>query len=155
MLCVGKLREPFWRDAAAEYLKRLSPFGKIRVLEIDEARLPDTPKPAQIAAALGQEGKRILEKLPKGAHVTALCVEGSEFTSEQLAGQLEKTAGDGVSELAFIIGGAWGLSPEVKSAAKTRLSLSRLTFPHQLARVLLLEQLYRAFSILSNGKYHK
>ena len=154
IIAVGKQRESFWRDASAEYMKRLSCFGQIRVIEIDEARLPDSPKPMEIAAALQKEGRRILEKVPKGAFY-ALCVEGKMFSSEQLAGFLEKMAESGTRELVFIIGGAWGLSPEVKESAALRLSFSKMTFPHQLVRVLLLEQLYRSFSINHNGKYHK
>lgn len=155
VLCVGKLKEAYLRDAAAEYQKRLAPFCRLSVIEVDEERLPDAPSDAQIQATLTAEGKRLLARVPAGAAVFALCIEGKEMSSPALAQTLDRLAVDGCSHIVFIIGGSWGLSDEVKAAARVRLSMSPMTFPHQLARVMLLEQLYRAGQISSGGKYHK
>ncbi len=155
ILCVGKLKEDYLRAACAEYVKRLGAFCRATVLELDEARLPDKPSQAQITAALAEEGKRILSKVPNGAFLVTLCIEGERFTSERLAQSLAAAAASGKSSVVFVIGGSFGLSDEVKSASALRLSMSDMTFPHQLARVMLLEQVYRAFSINANTKYHK
>ena len=155
VLAVGRLKEKFWRDACAEYEKRLSGFCRLEIIEIEEARCPDRPSPAQIAEVVEQEGRRMLARIPKGAHVFALCIEGAQQSSEELAASLERLAASGTSHAAFLIGGSWGLSDAVKAAAHTRLSMSRMTFPHMLARVMLLEQLYRAGQIIAGGSYHK
>lgn len=155
VLCVGKLKEPFWRDACAEYEKRLQAFCRLSVIEVEEERLPDNPSKAQIDRALEAEGRRILAKVPAGAAMAALCIEGGTMTSPDLAARLDDWALRGQSDLVFIIGSSFGLSPAVKNAAFMRLSMSPMTFPHQLARVMLLEQLYRAFQISAGGKYHK
>ncbi len=155
VLCVGKLKEKYWRDAVAEYEKRLSAFCRLTVVEVDEERLPESPSPAQIAHTLQAEGKRLLARIPQGAAVYALCIEGRELSSPALAETLDRLAVDGCSHTVFIIGGSWGLSDEVKAAARLKLSMSPMTFPHQLARVMLLEQIYRAAQISSGGKYHK
>lgn len=155
LLAVGKLKEAYLRDGCAEYIKRLGAYCVPRVAEQPEFRLAASPSPAEIANALSREGKALLGKIPAGSAVAALCVEGEMLTSVQLAALLEGIAGGGRSRAVFIIGGSHGLSQEVKAAAEYRLSLSRMTFPHQLARLMLLEQLYRAFSISGHGKYHK
>ncbi len=155
LICVGKLKEKFYADAAAEYAKRLGAYCKLTVWELPEERLPDKPSPAQIDAALDREGGRILAKLPPGAAVVALCVEGTALSSEELAARMEKWAVQGVSQLAFLIGGSFGLHPKVKSRAALRLSMSPMTFPHHLARVMALEQIYRAFKINEGSSYHK
>ena len=155
VLCVGKLKEAYWRDACAEYTKRLGAFCKFQVVELDEERLPEKPSDAQIAAALEVEGKKMLAKIPSGAAVAALCIEGKPCSSEQLAARIEDLAGGGTSQFVFVIGSSHGLAPAVKAQASWRLSMSPMTFPHQLARVMLLEQLYRAMSIRGGGKYHK
>lgn len=155
VLCMGRLKERYFRDACAEYLKRLGGFARVQVIELEEERLPDAPSAAQIDAALAAEGKRILARIPHGAALAALCVEGKEMPSETLAATLSRWAVDGISQAVFVIGSSFGLSPEVKAAARLRLSLSPMTFPHGLARVMLLEQLYRAAQIESGGKYHK
>ncbi|MBM6869894.1 23S rRNA (pseudouridine(1915)-N(3))-methyltransferase RlmH [Pseudoflavonifractor phocaeensis] len=155
LLCVGKLKEKFYIEAAAEYQKRLSPLCRFALVELPEERLPQDPSPAQIDAALEKEGKAILARLPKNALLTALCVEGKPLSSEALAGQLEQWAGSGSSALAFVIGGSYGLHPSVKAQAALRLSMSPMTFPHHLARVMVLEQLYRAFQISAGSRYHK
>ena len=154
ILCVGKCKEKYWREACAEYGKRLSAFCRFEVLEVDEERLPERPSKAQIESGLEQEGKRLLQKAGS-TPIVALCIEGKELSSPQLAQYVERAAVNGASSLAFVIGGSWGLSDEVKQRADFKLSMSRMTFPHQLARVMLLEQIYRACSINNNSKYHK
>ena len=155
ILCVGKLKEAYWRDACAEYEKRLGAFCRFRLVEVAEERLPDNPSSAQIAATVEAEGKRLLEQLPRDGAVIPLCIEGKELDSPALSARIQKLAVDGISHVVFIIGGSWGLSEAVKSRATLRLSMSPMTFPHQLARVMVLEQIYRAFQIASGGKYHK
>ncbi len=155
LLVVGRLKEDYLRAAAAEYTKRLSAFCTLQVEELEPARLPDRPGEKQIAAALEEEGRRILAKIPAGAGVFALCIEGKTLSSEAFARQLADAPLRGYSRLVFIIGGSHGLSPAVKARADWRLSMSPMTFPHQLARVMLLEQVYRAFQIGRGSAYHK
>lgn len=155
IIAIGRLKEPYLRDAAAEYAKRLSAFCRLHVVELESVRLSERPSESEITAALSAEGKRILEKVPAGSRVFALCVEGKQRPSEALAKELSDAAVEGVSALTFIIGGSHGLSDEVKWASHTRLSMSEMTFPHQLARIMLMEQLYRGFKILQGGTYHK
>ena len=155
LICVGKMKEKFYVEAAAEYAKRLGRYCKLEIVELPEQRLPEDPTPAEIERALAREADAIRAKLPPGAAVAALCVEGGLRSSEELAALLERQAGSGEKGLAFVIGGAFGLPPSVKSAAWLRLSMSPMTFPHHLARVMLLEQLYRSFQIREGGKYHK
>lgn len=155
LICVGKMREKHYIEALREYEKRLTPFCRLEVEELPEYRLPENPSAAEIAAALDREAEQILARIPAGAWVCALCIEGSMRSSEELAGLLEKLTVGGISRAAFIIGGSFGLHARVKARADERLSMSRMTFPHHMARVMLAEQLYRAFSIRSGGKYHK
>jgi 23S rRNA (pseudouridine1915-N3)-methyltransferase len=155
VLCVGKLKEAYWRDACAEYQKRLGSFCRLTVTEVEETRLPDRPSAAQIAETVNTEGRRLLQKIPQGAAVIALCIEGKALSSEQLSASLEGMTVSGDSRIAFLIGGSHGLSDEVKASARLKLSMSPMTFPHQLARVMLLEQIYRAMQIAAGGKYHK
>lgn len=155
VVCVGTLKESYLREACAEYEKRLGGFCRLTVTEVGEERLPDKPSEAAVSASLQAEGRRLLEKVPDNAVLVALCIEGKELSSVQLTEQIGKWTVAGNSRLAFVIGGSWGLSEEVKRAARLKLSLSPMTFPHQLARVMLLEQLYRAMQIASGGKYHK
>ena len=155
VLCVGKLKEKFYIDAAAEYAKRLSRFCKLELVELPEERLPEDPSPAQIEAALMKEAAAIRAKLPAGAAIIALCVEGELRSSEALAQQMAAWAGQGVSQLVFLIGGSFGLHPSIKGSAKLRLSMSPMTFPHHLARVMVLEQIYRAYQINAGTRYHK
>ncbi len=155
VLCVGKLKEGYLREACAEYAKRLGGFCRLSVVEVEEERAPDNPSPAQIEGILRAEGKRLLARVPQGAALIALCIEGKEMDSPCFARLFDRLAIGGVNGTALVIGGSFGLSEEVKAAAKYRLSLSPMTFPHQLTRVLLLEQIYRAMQILSGGKYHK
>ena len=155
IICVGKLKEKFWTDACNEYAKRLKGFCSFSIIEVDEEKLPDTPSPAQIQNTLEKEGQRIISKIPKNAKVISMCIEGKQKSSEKFAREISDLALNGASTFAFIIGGSWGLSDNVKKLSAIRLSMSEMTFPHQLARVMLCEQIYRAFQIISNGKYHK
>ncbi len=155
IICVGKLKEKYWMQAVGEYEKRLKAFCKFKITEIDEEKIADNPNKSQINAVLEKEGKRILKNTGRGNQVIALCIEGASVSSESLAEIFGRTALNGVSGMDFIIGGSWGLSDEVKSRCDIKLSMSKMTFPHQLARVMLCEQVYRAFQINSGGKYHK
>lgn len=155
IICIGKLKEPYLRDACAEYQKRLSAFCRLEVEELPAARVPDAPSDAQLSAALAEEGTRLLARIPSGAYVYALCIEGKQRPSEQFSAELNRLAVGGVSSVCFLIGGSWGLAGAAKARAQARLSMSQMTFPHQLARVMLMEQLYRAFEISGGGKYHK
>lgn len=155
LLTVGKLKENYLREACAEYAKRLGAFCKLQVVEVEEYRLPQNPSPAQIEAGLAAEGAVLLQKIPAGSFMIALCIEGKMLTSEKLAQQIETLAQTGASRLVFVIGGSHGLWQELKAKADLQLSMSPMTFPHQLARVMLLEQLYRAMSISAGTKYHK
>ena len=154
VITVGNLKESYWRDAVAEYEKRLGAFCKPTLIQLKEARVADDPSESEIRTALADEGKRILAAIPPRAYTVALCVEGKQFSSEALAKKLETALSDGGS-ICLIIGSSHGLAQEVKDACKLRLSVSELTFPHQMMRVLLLEVLYRSFSILKGTKYHK
>ena len=155
VLCVGKLKEKFYLEAAAEYAKRLQRLCRLEVIELPESRLPDEPSPAEIRRALQTEAAAIREKLPKGGALVALCIEGTELSSEALSKKLAQLASAGASQLTFLIGGSFGLHPHVKQRADLRLSMSPMTFPHHLARVMLLEQLYRAYQIDAGTRYHK
>ena len=155
IICVGKLKERFYIDAAAEYRKRLSAFCKLTVLELPEEKLPPNPSQALIHAALKKEAAAIRAKLPPNASVTALCVEGKLCSSPELAGLLRAWENGPARRLVFLIGSSYGLDETLKSEAQTRLSLSPMTFPHHLFRVMLLEQLYRAFQINAGSPYHK
>ena len=152
---MGKLKESYLQDACGEYLKRLSAYCSLTVTEISEERIPKDPSPAQIAGGLAAEGKKILSALSKPALKIALCIEGESLTSPGLAKLMEDAAKTGEKGVCFVIGGSHGLSDDVKNACDRKLSVSPMTFPHQLFRVLLLEQIYRGFTIVSGGKYHK
>ena len=143
VLCVGKLKERFYIDAAAEYAKRLSRHCRLEILELPEQRLPEDPTPGEISAALEREAAAVREKLPRGGALVALCVEGKMLSSPELAKRLMDFGLAGQSQLTFLIGGSVGLHPSLKAQADLRLSMSPMTFPHHLARVMLLEQLYR------------
>ena len=151
LVCIGKLKEAYWRDAVAEYEKRLRPLCKFTFIELPEARLPADPSDAQIEQALEQEGKAILEKT--AGTIFPLCIEGKQVDSPGLAEKLS-AAMQFPGTVSFVIGSSHGLSKEVKAAGEG-ISMSPMTFPHQLARVMLCEQIYRAFQILQGSKYHK
>lgn len=154
VLCVGRLKEAFYIDAAAEYVKRLSRYAKTDVIEIPEIRLPERPSPAQIQSALRKEADALQAKIPPSATTVALCIEGKTLSSERFADTLSDFYGRGDAPV-FLIGGSYGLHDSIKDGASFRLSMSPMTFPHHLARVMLLEQLYRAFQINAGGRYHK
>ena len=155
IICVGKLKEKFYADAVSEYVKRLSRFCKLDIVELPEDRLPDDPSQAQIDAALLKESDAIRAKIPAGAHVIAMCVEGKERSSEALARLMAACATRGESHLVFLIGGSFGMHPSIKAQAAVKLSMSPMTFPHHLLRVMLLEQIYRGYQINAGTRYHK
>ena len=155
VLCVGKLKEKFYMDAVSEYAKRLSRHCKLEIIELPEQRLSDAPSQGEIDAALEREAAAIREKLPKGGAVVAMCIEGKLLSSPDLAQKLRQFALEGKSQLTFLIGGSVGLHPSLKDQADLKLSMSPMTFPHHLARVMLLEQIYRGYQILEGSKYHK
>lgn len=155
LICVGSCKEKYWREAVAEYQKRLSGFCKFTLVEVPEYRLPNDPSPAQIQKGLEEEGKALLAKCPAGAVKIPLCIEGKEMGSEKLASYLQTQGVGGSGSFALFIGGSYGLWEEVKQQGQLRLSISPMTFPHQLARVMVMEQLYRCFCILAGKTYHK
>ena len=155
LICVGKMREKFYIDAFAEYAKRLQAYCRLELLEIAEQRLGDRPSEKEIAAALEREGQEILKAVPPDVYLTALCVEGKQMPSEGMAELIAARENSGRPKLCFVIGGSYGLSPSVKARADRKLSMSQMTFPHHLARVMLAEQLYRGFKINEGSMYHK
>ena len=155
VICIGKLKEEYLRNASAEYQKRLSSICRLSIVELPAEKLSDNPSQKEIDSALLSEGKKILERIPERAAVFSMCVEGKELSSEELSKKMFSLASQGFGKIVFIIGGSFGLSPLVKERSNLRLSVSRMTFPHQLFRVMLLEQIYRAFQIENGSKYHK
>ena len=155
VLCVGKLKEKFYTDAAAEYVKRLQRYCKLDVVELPEYRLPEEPSPAEIQKALQTEGAAIRERLPRGGAMVALCIEGKPCSSEELSRRIIDFGVQGKTQITFLIGGSVGLDGSLKQQADWRLSMSPMTFPHHMARIMLLEQIYRAYQIAGGAKYHK
>ena len=155
LIYVGNIRENYLLAAVAEYEKRLSAYCRLVCTEIKEEKLPDDPSQAQTEAAMKKEGERILAVLPRKSMKIALCVEGKQLSSEEFSSLIKSAENSGFSQISFIIGGAFGLSEEVKKVCDFRLSLSKMTFTHRFARILLLEQIYRAENIAAGGKYHK
>ncbi|MDE6133771.1 MAG: 23S rRNA (pseudouridine(1915)-N(3))-methyltransferase RlmH [Oscillospiraceae bacterium] len=156
LIVVGKLKESYLRDACAEYVKRLGAFCKLTITELPESKLPDSPSEKEIFTALANEGKSIAAILNgKDCYNITMCIEGKQLSSEKFAEKIGKISVEGKSTLNIVIGSSHGISEEVKSQSDLRLSMSEMTFPHQLARVMVLEQVYRAFQILNGGKYHK
>ena len=156
LIALGKMSAPYYRAAAAEYEKRLASFCRLRVMELPEEPIAEkSASQALIDRALEREGRTVLAAVPKGATLVALCIEGKTMDSPALAHFLAEKALSGTADIAFVVGSSHGLAPAVKQAAAVRLSMSPMTFPHQLARVMLLEQIYRAFSINAGSKYHK
>ena len=155
IVAIGKLKEQYLRDASAEYQKRLSTSCKLNIVELNPEKLSDNPSAKEIENALNSEAKKIIEKIPKGAKVYSMCIEGKQRTSEELSAEIDALTVEGVSNIVFIIGGSFGLSDEVKKLSAYRLSMSKMTFPHQIARIMLLEQIYRAMQISLGTKYHK
>jgi 23S rRNA (pseudouridine1915-N3)-methyltransferase len=155
VIALGKMKESYMREFCAEYEKRLKPMCKLGIIELTPYALPDNPSEKQIEQALEEEAGRIKEKIPSGSYVVSLCIEGKQKSSEELAEMFNSVALNGISNVVFIIGSSFGLSEKIKIGSNERFSMSKLTFPHQMARVMLLEQIYRAFSINAGGKYHK
>ena len=155
LICVGKMRERFYLDAFAEYQKRLGAYCRLELIEPAEQRLPERPSQAEIDAALDREAEEILKAVPADAYVVALCVEGGQQPSEFMARLLSERENSGKPRLCFVVGGSYGLSEKVKERADLRLSMSKMTFPHHLARIMLAEQLYRGYKIKEGARYHK
>lgn len=154
IICIGSLKEKFFADAVNEYKKRLSRYCKFSIIELDEEKINDKESSSQIEKTLTKEGERILAKIGKSDYVVAMCIEGKELSSQQLSEKLTDISMT-TGTVDFVIGGSWGLSNSVKNRADFKLSVSKMTFPHQLFRVMLSEQIYRAFTISANAKYHK
>ena len=154
VIALASLKEKYLRDASAEYGKRLGAYCNLKIIELDPVRLSDKPSSAEINSALSREAELILKKIPAGDFIVPLCIEGKQLSSEEFSGVIEEkmNIGRGVT---FIIGSSCGLSESIKHRADLKLSFSKMTFPHQLFRVMLLEQIYRAFKICSGGAYHK
>lgn len=156
IICIGKIKEKYFTDAINEYAKRLSAFCKFQIAELAEEKIrSNIPNISQIEEVIESEGKRIMQKINAGDYVVAMCIEGKMLSSEELSKTLDGVQINGKSTVDFIIGGSYGLSQAIKSRADLRLSMSKMTFPHQMARMILSEQIYRAFEISTNGKYHK
>ncbi len=153
LIVIGRLKEDYLRNACAEYIKRLSRYCSFELHELDECRLSDDPSQKEIAAALNKEAENI-KRFAKGL-IIPLCIEGKQLSSTELSETISSAGVNGFSTISFIIGSSFGLDPSVKALGSLKLSMSKMTFPHQLARVMLLEQIYRSFQIASGGKYHK
>lgn len=155
LIAIGKLKEKFYLSAAEEYTKRLGAYCRFKILELPEQRLPEDPSPTEISVGLEKEADLILSKIPKGAWLCVFTPEGKELTSEGFADKLKEVKLSGKSSACFLIGSSFGMSQRIKDKADFRLSMGRMTFPHHLARVMVLEQLYRAEAIQAGSKYHK
>lgn len=155
IIYVGNIKDKYFSDAVKEYEKRLSAYCKVVNTEIKETKIPENASAAQINRAIEEEGEKILSVLPQKSYKIALAVEGTMLSSEELAKKIDLSLTGGYSSISFIIGGAFGMSEKVKKACDMMLSVSRMTFTHRMMRVIILEQIYRAYNILSGGKYHK
>ena len=154
IICAGKIKEKYLSAGIAEFMKRLRPFAQVEIREIHEEKMPDEPSAAEKEQVLLKEGEKLLKLVPSGSYLFVLDVYGSEMASEQLAEKIDQLGIQGRSSISFLIGGAFGLSKEVRAAADERLSFSQMTFTHQMVRLLLVEQIYRAFKINRHEKYH-
>ena len=155
LICMGKLKEKFYLSAAAEYEKRLKGYCNFHLIELPEVRLPDDPSPAEISAGLDKEAELITAKIPKGSWFCIFTPEGKLLSSPELAERLRDVKLSGKSSACFLIGSSFGISPKIKQIADFKLSMSPMTFPHHLARIMVMEQLYRAEAIQAGSKYHK
>ncbi len=155
IISVGRLKEKFFEAAQDEYVKRLKGYCNLNIVEIPAETLPQNPSDGVVNAVLKAEAEKIISKIPKNSEVIPLCIEGKTRSSEELAGIISKNADLGSGSICFIIGGSYGLDDSVKALGTFRLSMSPMTFPHRLARIMLLEQIYRSYKILSGGEYHK
>lgn len=155
ILCVGKVKEKFYRDAIDEFSKRLTRYCKLEIIEVVDEKTDEQASETEIRLVKEKEGIRLLNKLKDDAYMIALCIDGKQLDSEELSEKIEKLGVQGVSHICFIIGGSLGLSDEVVSRADYKLSFSKMTFPHQIMRVILLEQIYRGYRIMNHEPYHK
>ena len=155
LIVLGKLKEKYMKDFSAEYEKRLSAYCKLTVTELEPVKLSDNPSQSEINNALSKETQMITAKIPKNSYIFSMCIEGKQLSSEEFSQKMDDIALSGKSNVVFIIGSSFGLSDEVKKMSDFKFSMSKMTFPHKLARVMLTEQIYRGFSISNNGKYHK
>lgn len=155
ILCVGKVKEKFYRDAIDEYTKRLSRYSKLEIIEVADEKTEENSSETEIALIKNKEGERLLKHIKEDAYVIALSIDGKQLDSEELSKKINSLGIQGTSHIYFVIGGSLGLSDEVIKRANYKLSFSKMTFPHQLMRVILLEQIYRAYRILNNEPYHK
>ena len=155
LIVMGKLKEKFYISAASEYEKRMKAYCNFKIVELPEHRLPENPSPAEIQTGLEKEAELILQKIPKGAWFCVLTPEGKIISSEELAGKMRDVKNSGKGSACFLIGSSFGMAQRIKDKADCQLSMSRMTFPHHLARVMVLEQLYRAEAIQAGSKYHK
>lgn len=155
LICMGKLKEKFYLSAAAEYEKRLKGYCNFHLIELPENRLPENPSPAEISAGLEKEADSILTKIPKGCWFCVFTPEGKLLSSESLADKIRDVKISGKSSVCFLIGSSFGIAPRIKQMADFKLSMSPMTFPHHLARIMVMEQLYRAEAIQAGSKYHK
>ncbi len=155
LIVLGKLKEKYMKDFSAEYEKRLSAYCKLTVMELEPVKLSDNPSQSEIQNALSKETQMIIAKIPKNSYVFSMCIEGKQMSSEELSQKFDDIALMGKSSVVFIIGSSFGLSDEIKKMSDFKFSMSKMTFPHKLARIMLTEQIYRGFSISNNGKYHK
>ncbi len=155
VICVGKIKEKFYREAVCEYSKRLSKFCKLNIFEVDDEEAGQNLSPVQESNIKDKEGERILKKIPSNSYVFTLEIEGKKYDSVSFSKNLNDLCIKGQSSICFIIGGSLGLSDKIKDLSNAKLSFSDMTFPHQLMRVILLEQIYRAFKIINNEPYHK
>ena len=155
IIALGKLKEKYLREATEEYAKRISAYASLEICELEPVRLPEKPSEGEIEKALAKEAELIKKKIPENALVTAMCIEGKQYSSEELSSLLSSEISGGRGNLVFIIGSSHGLHSDVKSMARIKLSFSKMTFPHQLFRIMLLEQIYRSFKIEEGSGYHK
>ena len=155
IICVGRLKEKYWVNAINEYSKRLSKYCKIKIIEVPDEKTPDGASEALELQIKDKEGRAILKHIKDGAHVMALAIEGKQYSSEEFASKIDNLGISGQSHIAFVIGGSLGLSDEVMARANESISFSKMTFPHQMMRVVLLEQVYRGFRIIRGEPYHK
>ncbi len=155
ILCVGKIKEAYYREALAEYVKRLSKYCRLNVIEVADEQTPDKASDIEVAAILKKEEERILSKIPANSHVISLAIEGKSLDSVAFSSLIDDLGISGKSNICFIIGGSLGLSDNVKSRSDMLLSFSKMTYPHQLMRVILTEQIYRAYRIIKGEPYHK
>jgi len=155
ILCVGKVKEKFYREAIAEFSKRLSRYCKLEIVEVTDEKTAESASETEIRIVKEKEGERLLKNIKDDAYVICLCIDGKQLDSEELSAKMENLGVQGISHMYFVIGGSLGLADAVINRADYKLSFSKMTFPHQLMRVILLEQIYRAYRIMNHEPYHK